>query len=374
MKTARKTGIPALLAPVFAALALAGLAFTGCDSDGGGTYKYIPPYSWDPSPILTPVYVNWIQIADTGFTNCFGTTNLYGAAYGNNTYVVVGQDGKAAWSKNGIYWKASGGTGVIYSGSQCNALTFVNGKFYTFGKNSDDEPYIVSSSNGDVWTEVAQTAFTKIGDFIWDITYGEGHYVMVCDGFTSTGPDTYDEPKIAWSTDLVNWTVDTTTEDEFSFNAPLYQVEYANGLFVAVGGSGGSGGKTAWSDDGENWNIGTFIGPRSRGLVFGKEKFVSVGQTGTNNVKVSTDGKNWTAYDLTWSQFINTIAFGGGKFLIGGNNQAKISLTAAANSDWTEVTQLQGIFSSGLWINGAGWGSNRFITVGDNGIAAISTN
>jgi hypothetical protein len=354
MKT-RKAGTPAVLVLVLAALALA-----GCPMEGDSA----PP----------PEYKNWMQIADAGFTGYFGATKLYGAAHGNDRYVVVGQDGKAAWSNDGIYWQGvSAGTGVVYYGSGCNALTFVNGWFYTFGSRTIDNtghPYIVSSPNGKEWTEVSQTAFTASGTYIFDIAYGEGVYVMVSDGW-SGGTD-YREPKIAWSTNLTDWTVvDNLAPD---FNAPLYQIEYGGGLFAAVGGTA-NGGVTVWSEDGKTWTVGNFKGTQSRSLVYGNGRFVSVGRAHSDlkNAKYSTDGKNWTTYDLTWSQYINALAFGGGAFLTGGNNQAKITTDPSADANWTPVTQLQDIFMSGIWINGAGWGNDRFIVVGDQGTAAIST-
>jgi hypothetical protein len=332
-----------------------------------------PQYLTPPTEISTPTYVNWQQLADTGFTDHFGTTKLYGAAHGNDRYVVVGQDGKAAWSRNGIYWKASSaGTGVTYYNSGCNAITFVNGKFYTFGADSGGTPYIVSSTDGDVWTQVPQTAFTTNGSYIFDIAYGEGVYVIVSDGFDSG--TSYPNAKIAWSTDLENWTVVSNATD---VNAPLYQVEYAEGVFVVFGGNNGRDGNpagvAAWSEDGKAWTF-TDVGTQSRGLAYGKGTFVAVGRAGASNAKTSTDGKTWSVYDLTWNQFINAIVFGGGKFLIGGNGQAKITENPSADANWTAVSGLTDIFTSGNWINGAGWGNNRFIAVGDGGLAAISTN
>jgi hypothetical protein len=357
MSRTKKTGALAALTLAFVA------AFAGCPMEGDST----------PPP---PEYKNWLQIADTGFTGYFGVTKLYGAAYGNDRYVVVGQDGKAAWSADGLYWQGSvAGTDIVYYSSGCNSLAFVNGKFYTFGSkiiDNESRPSIVFSSNGDEWTEVSQSVFIASGSYIVDIAYGEGVYVMVCDGFS--GGSDYRNPKIAWSTNLEEWTVVENLVP--ALNAPLYQIEYGGGTFVAVGGTN-TGGVTAWSEDGKTWNVGSFNqGTQSRSLVYGNGRFVSVGRAHNDlkNAKYSTDGKQWTTYNLDWSQYINALAFGGGVFLTGGNNQAKIATDPSADANWKPVTQLQDIFMSGVWINGAGWGNNRFIAVGDQGTAAISTN
>ena len=135
-----------------------------------------------------------------------GFSGLDGVAYGNDTFVAVGEDGAILTSPDGVNWtQRTSGTS-----NRLRGVTYGNGLFVAVGEDGT----ILTSPDGATWT---QRTLETNDDFI-GVTYGNGTFVAVGDGAILTSPDG------------VNWTQRTSeTSDD------LYAVTYGNGLFVAVG-------------------------------------------------------------------------------------------------------------------------------------------
>jgi immunoglobulin I-set domain protein len=140
---------------------------------------------------------------------------LTGVAYGNGTFVAVGNNSFVARSADGVTWTTStaGAYGTL------NRVRFLNGQFMAVG--SSDK--IIYSSDGASWT-----ASPLPGAAFWDVAWGNGVYVLA-------GARAY------VSSDGVNWTLThPTLTSPFSgpYEPSLDTVVFGNGGFLALCGGG----------------------------------------------------------------------------------------------------------------------------------------
>ncbi|KAF1084433.1 hypothetical protein SPSYN_02210 [Sporotomaculum syntrophicum] len=150
-------------------------------------------------------------------------TELYDVAYGNNTFVVVGDrygvltspDGQS-WTRNSIDIK------------KLHRVIFVNNTFVAVGL----EGAIATSTDGRTWLRCNSGSTEDLHG----IAFGENTYVAV--GWKNT---------ILTSHDLVHW----LPQDSKTKNVSLQGVTYGKGVFVA----GGDKETILSSPDGHNWSV-----------------------------------------------------------------------------------------------------------------------
>ena len=151
--------------------------------------------------VTSPDGINW--------TRSLEETNRQwrGLAYGNGVFVAAGPY-LLATSSNGLQWTRQDAGTNFWPAS----VTFGNGKFVGVGAGS-----AFTSSNGVNWTKRDLIPSTYE---LYNVTFGDGVFVAL------------DPPRRIWSsTDGENWTPRVTT------TAGLLNAAYAQGRFVAVGGS-----------------------------------------------------------------------------------------------------------------------------------------
>jgi hypothetical protein len=232
-----------------------------------------------------------------------GTTNvLYGIAYGNSTYVAVGDQGMIITSSDGASWtsRTSGTWNSLYG------IAYGNNTYVAVGYDGT----IVTSSDGMNWT--SRTSGTR--NWLRGVTYGNGTYVAVGLG-----------GKIVTSSDGVNWT--SRTSDNWNSS---YGVAYGNGMYVAVGDNGING-SIMTSSDGVNW---THLTPELERVAYGNGTYVIVGQGGT--IETSSDGANWTSRTSGTMTWLNGIAYGNGTYVAVG--QGGTIVTSSDGAGWTSRT------------------------------------
>jgi hypothetical protein len=223
--------------------------------------------------------------------------------------------------------------------------------------------------SGVYWTAVEDSPFSSgSDDEISDIAYGGGTFVAV--GIYKEGSNWKGE--MAYSADGVTWTKVTDTK----FGSAT-AIVYGNGKFVASGVDG----KVAYSADGVTWTTGdsTFSGT----IAYGGGKFIvgggyHDGRRWHCGMSYSGDGVTWTAVkDSAFGSGgdISAIAYGGGRFVAGGNEDGTRSwVPAMAYSNdgvtWTKVKYIYSTPSSG--IRGIAYGDGKFVAVGGKGQMAYS--
>jgi hypothetical protein len=253
---------------------------------------------------------SWTEITSTQST--FGAGfNINGITYGNGRFVAVGVNGNMARSDDGISWTAiTGGTGEnpitapgqsTFGRNQIIAITYGNGRFVAGGNNgrmawSDDgitwNAIPGGTGTGTSWDPITDPGPSTFGsNIISSMTYGNGRFVAGGGG-----------GRMAWSDDGISWTAVPGGTGLFPVTVPgqstfgeiaIRCITYGNGRFVA----GGSFGRMAWSDDGITWNAitgGTGSGPNPvtvpgqstfgenwiSGITYGNGRFVAVGEGG----------------------------------------------------------------------------------------------
>jgi len=237
-----------------------------------------------------------IDITDPG-NSTFGANSIRGITYGNDRFVAVGQQGRMAWSTNGETWTAvTGGTGTgsgnladpgnsTFGANQINGIAFGNGTFVAVGNSGR----MAWSTDGVTWTAVtaADNTFNVLNsNAIRGITYGNGRFVAIGQ-----------HGRMAWSTNGTTWTAVTPGTGTATITDPgnstfgqngINGITYGNGRFVAAGDNG----RMAWSEDGENWTAvtggtgtttitdpgnSTFGANYISGITYGNGRFVAVG-------------------------------------------------------------------------------------------------
>jgi hypothetical protein len=268
-----------------------------------------------------------------------GVTNAFNAdAYGNGTFVVVGNQGTIVTSADAVAW-ASQNSGTA---NDLNSIVFANGLFVAVGQFGT----IVTSTNGTLWT----TRNSGTTDFLYDVNFGNGLFVAISD----TGTEVTSADEISWTS-------------QGSGTQGLYGLIYGNGKFVAVGGLLNCSfffcfynSVSYTSSDGLTW------APSNPGpayllsdIAFGNGMFVAVGDGGT--IVTSADGTSWATPPSGASELLLNVAYGHGTFVVVGAQQGGIyTSTDAAHWAARNSGTTNGLFN-------ITYGNGTFLAVGNSG-------
>jgi hypothetical protein len=307
-------------------------------------------YAISPASKTVTIYTGWNAVANPKFA----TTTINAIAYGGGKFVAVGNEGKAAYSTDGVTWTAVNDTGITSSFS-IYGIAYGAGKFVAVGGNGK-MAYCTDPSG--TWTGIDPEDGEPFGPLtpttIRAIAYGNDKFVAVGEG-----------RKAAYSTDGINWTAVEDEDLPYIFYTSG-AITYGGGKFVAVGSN-----EAAYSPDGINWTAVAdpkFGGSSIFGITYGGGKFVAVGD---GKVAYSTDGVTWIASSGD-TEATEAIAYGSGKFVaVGGFGKAAYS---ADGETWTGVDL--GAYGKPFYafsaysISAIAYGDGKFVAVGQNGKAA----
>jgi hypothetical protein len=216
---------------------------------------------------------------------------------GSAFYAVSNSQGGFATSSDGITWT----TGQDATYSSFYSVAVVNGRTIAFGSSAcvilagaaRAEVLVSGTWNYAVTAQNAPNPRT--------IAYnGTNQYIAV----GSSG-------SILSSTDGANWTAQVAGSSSFSFD----KVQYMNGNYLAMGGSGGNSLYT--SSNGATWTARTSVGALSNAAAFGAGVYVVVGVGGS--VYSSSDVATWTLRTAGSTTF-NDVIFANSLFVAVGNN------------------------------------------------------
>jgi hypothetical protein len=164
---------------------------------------------------------------------------------------------------------------------------------------------------------------------------------------------------------LDKWTTNQVTTNSFGF----HHIVFGNGLYIAVGEAGDSGGFYT-SGDGLHWMF-QYSEPNSWGVTLnysgGHFAGVCIG-LGSGVADVSSDGTNWTTtlFLINGAPAFTPVAitYGNGLYaIVGSTNNVASILTSPDGDTWT---LRQAGTSPGGPINSVTYGGNRFVAVGNN--------
>ena len=273
----------------------------------------IVDYTWLGTVNIPKHIINWGQLNDwynwTSQVNELGewvetaipaNGHYKGVAYGNGKYVAITEyypndsTAKYIYSEDGINWV----DGVrLERQKYWYTLNYLNDRFITLTTNDN---YIGYSEDGINWRYSTLPATM----YWWDITYGNGKYVIVGTYNTTSGSNKY-----AYSEDGINWTQGTLPA-----TLMLYSITFGKGKFVAPSEKSN---KYAYSEDGINWTQGTLpTSFSSSKICYGNEKFIIYNSSSPIYV-YSEDGINWTQGTLPASDIsgLKRIVYGDGIFV-----------------------------------------------------------
>jgi hypothetical protein len=296
----------------------------GCNGSGQNSPQSSIQYSIDG--------INWNSIVRGGFGPNNNSNAGLGIAYANGLYVAVGAGSNTInsiqYSTDGSNW--SNANSVNFNRYITSCVAYVNNIWLAGSGGS-----IVSSYDGSNWTTVnsiqsgGPTTMTSFA-------YGPGIWIA-CGNCTNTNlsPSLY-------SYDAQNWYITGTqgNEGNISFNG----VVFVNNLFVYVGSSSSS--RIRYSYDGINRSQNITGNPNNTiyGITYGNGLYVAVGFSGGNNtsgIYYSSDGINWNnAYSSSangFGTYGTSITYGNGLWIaVGIGSQTTQISTDGIN--WTMAT------------------------------------
>jgi hypothetical protein len=166
---------------------------------------------------------------------------------------------------------------------------------------------------------------------------------------------------------VLTWTA--VSDGAFFRDSYVCNIAYGGGKFVAADDKG----RMAYSVDGVTWTevdnkLGlSSVGGIAWGGAQGQEKFVVANRERVGKVRMmySADGVTWTEASDSKLDFIDGIAWGGDKFVVGFGG-GKIAYSADGVT-WTEASD-----SKLDSIRGIGWGGGKFVAGDDKGRMAYS--
>lgn len=235
---------------------------------GGGIYSSPDGIAWTPS----------------------STQGFFGIAH-DSLFVAVGFKGAIATSADGIIW-TSRSAGVTLT--RLNHIAYGNNSFVAVGDSGYTTGMILTSTNGVTWIS------RSIGNepSLCGVTYGGNQFVAV--GTNGT---------VLTSTNGITW-----IQQSSGTSQTLMDITYGNNLFVAVGAAYPSSSTIFTSPDGVTWSKPISVaGVNFLGVTWGGSMFLAVGTSGT--ILTSPDGIIWTSQNsgTTWSLW--DICFGNGKYV-----------------------------------------------------------
>lgn len=220
--------------------------------------------------------------------------------YGDDKFVAVGNNRKAAYSIDGFIWHQTD----MPSYQRWMKVVYGNGKFVALSYLK-----IAYSTDGITWNEVAAPSKTS-GNHSWsDLAYGNGVFVITAKTSTYSDPTS----DYAYSTDGINWT---------KSNLPVAQsypfIAYGNGKFITCSGGAISSSRIYYSEDGINWSYTTVDNTISaRGISYVGDKFIITTSGAPLEHVYSTDGITWNemSIGLNLSFYLPAFGYGNGMYV-----------------------------------------------------------
>src|ERR1051326_515565 len=292
------------------------------------------------------------------------TDILTGVAYGNSTYVIVGQtNGKIYTSTDASTWIDR----TYDTSSHSYGITFANGVFAAAGVYNYFGNYyggVQSSTDGINWTT---TGVDSCSNFFDGITFTNNKFFAVGQGGgLQTSPDGY-----AWPNSCNNYGGEPDIEG-VAYGSATYVVVTKNGH----SGFFASGSDNLWSsstppteglpipiNSGAGYFRDTGTTSDLLGVAYGNATFVAVGTAGT--IITSSDGITWTSRTSGTTNTLYAVTFADSVFAAAGDGGT--ILTSSDGIAWT--SRVSGTTNL---LRGIAFTNDRFIAIGVDGTITMS--
>ena len=260
--------------------------------------------------------ITWTSFSmpTSGDWKCLAAGRVTYPALGNHIFVAIRTGSSvAASSLDGIAWT----TRSMPASSSWKSCIYGGGLFLAIASDSNSAAY---SLNGTTWTTVALPTFgdSTLNEWV-DVAYGKNTYVVLANSENHVMVGAYNSTLNTWSWNGYHMDVieDSSSKDWVS-------IAYGNDRFVAISSTG----EVAYSFDGVTWMLTTM--PSQDGstahnwkkIRYAQGVFFAVGDTGGRNVggdvtagpsnfaATSFDGIVWISRELASSKEWVSVAFG----------------------------------------------------------------
>jgi photosystem II stability/assembly factor-like uncharacterized protein len=245
--------------------------------------------------------ITWVNRGDTSVTK----NKIFSVIWSGAKYVAVGDAGTVITSPDGATWtKANSVTtdqlkSVAWTGSQFVAV----GGFMNVSTQVNSNR-VITSPDGVTWTDRGSPGSGMWNGVIWTGT------TLVAVGEDDNGSSAYSSV-VYTSTDGLTW----TSQDAHTQYMGLYSVAYSGSNYVAVGGPVTYCGLT--STDGITWsNAGLGNGQYFRGVAWGKNRYVAVGDNG--KIFSSASGSSWDSLTSGVYSKLYSVTYTGSQYVVVG--------------------------------------------------------
>jgi photosystem II stability/assembly factor-like uncharacterized protein len=281
---------------------------------------------------------NWTKVTNPldAMIHCIAFGNGKFVAGSEKSMIIISSDNGKTWTTKKI----------VNSSHGINSIIYVNGMFVAAGSGGK---VFYANNPEENWTMVDLGETLGIGSI--EVIYFDGtHYIT--GGASGT---------MAYSTDLVNWTANTTSLF-FTEGERIFGYAYGKGKLVGVGYRGTIAYATSpggeWTSIPNNPVGKEFLSD----IIYVNNTFIAVGSTPTI-VYADDAASTWTLAPCSTITALETIVYGAGYYVTGGS----LSTILYANSldKWTKATNCQ--FTGYSTVYGIAFGNNTFVAVGDDG-------
>ncbi len=225
------------------------------------------------------------------------------------------------------------------------------------------------SNDGQEWTQIDGLFGDETIGIATSIARSGNRWVVVGEDGDQEGAN------IWWSNDAVYWSPATNNDDEDDIffgttsGSGGSKVVYADGLFVAGGNSDSD--NLYWSEDGKEWNLvdgrDVFLGGTVNDIKFEDDIWVAVGGADDSNrvLYYSEDGTEWTAGSSSImggsGGHGDTLEYYNGLWVLGGQNEGGgeflwwsndgVSWNKITTTNWGSDGAVNKIkYANGLWV------------------------
>lgn len=289
---------------------------------------------------------------------------LASLAYGNGKFIVVGLNGYAAYSTDGILWTP---IEPINTGDAYTKIIYGGGKFVAL----NEDHAVVTSTDGITWSNAYRSTRLATAEAI---AYGNGVYVLLNASTTYRG-------RLGISTDgLIYEDIGTIP----GASARIWNnIVFGNGVFIALAGARtNEDSYCARSSDGRNWENTAPPDFKITDLAYGNGVFVATGYMSSRydyDIMYSTDnGDTWIRirtreYDSVEHNGFQKIVFAEDRFvaLPYSSEFGSFSYYSSNGINWTKGGELPVPTTVYNWA-GMACGGGQLLSVTNKGHILIS--